>query len=651
METQYVPPVTWVDDPESMMRLVRHIEDTGECAVDTETTGLNRSRDRVLFWSACPSEDSRYCLSEEMLRILEQELIRNPNIVWYFTNQNFDFAMLENSGVSNPVGDCYDTLVMDWMVDENRQGRHGLKEASLDHLGFNMREFKEAFSGRKRGESLPERLMREMRDNPESAKAYSSLDAWATFRLYHCLRGKLEGMTNLAGDMVLWDYFNAVEMPFTRVLHKCSRRGIMIDAGYMADLSPQIGKEMDSIHKKINRIAGHELNLKSTPQVRALFFEKLGVEPIKMTDGGDSGNRQPSTDESCLQAWSKKGIEAATLMLKYRELQKIKGTYVDGLSKWIDKDLRIHPTLTQHVTVTGRQSSVDPNLQNIPRSENDPFGLRNAFIPKEGHIFLVSDYAQLEMRLMAHFSEDANMIDVIKKGWDIHTGSASLMYEYPYEEIIAAAKKKKSGVDLSDLEKKMVLARQAAKTLGFALNYGEGPRALGETLGISIDDAKALIRRYFKPYPNVERFIDGTKNFILDHAMVETLLGRPRRFHELHAIGTMLDKMTRWNLPGTAKKNLAQAERQSVNSIIQGSARDVIVMAMLRCEADQRLKDLGVEMLLQIHDELIFEIPEETVDEAAPIIQQHMEHPLGEELLVPLSAEAGRGFSWAAAKG
>jgi len=659
MPVQYVPPVTWVDDPDDFMRFARHVRDTGECALDTETTGLNRAKDYVLFWSACPDPDHRYCLSREMLPLLNAELVKDPDLIWYFTNQTFDFAMLENSGVQVPVGDSYCTLAMDWLYDENRQGRHGLKETALDHLGLNMREFKEAFLGRKRGESLPERLVRAMEEDPEGAKSYSSLDAWATFGVFHYLRKQLEGQHSLDG-MSLWDYFREVEMPFTRVLHNLCRRGIMVDVGYLDELSPKLQFAMDDIHKQINKIAGKEINLKSTPQLRTLLFEKLGLEPVKYTSGGDSGNRQPSTDESCLQIWAERGVEAAQLMLTYRELAKMKGTYIDGLRRWADDDLRIHPTLTQHVTVTGRLSSVDPNLQNIPRSEGDKFGIRTAFIPKDGHVLLVADYEQLEMRLMAHYSQDPNMIDVINRGWDIHTGTASLMYDYGYEDIIAATKRKKQIAKLkergeqfeplTELEKAMIFARQAAKSIGFGLNYGEGPQKLGHTLGVSVDEAKALIEKYFKPYPRVRAFINGVHAFILDNAMVETILGRPRRFHEMHAIGEMLDKMVRWRLPGTAKANLAQAERQSVNSIIQGSAADVAKMAMIKCEFDQRLKRLGVQQLLQVHDELLFEVPEEHVQEVMPIVRELMEHPFGDDLLVPLNIDAGVGYSWATAK-
>jgi DNA polymerase-1 len=187
--------------------------------------------------------------------------------------------------------------------------------------------------------------------------------------------------------------------------------------------------------------------------------------------------------------------------------------------------------------------------------------------------------------------------------------------------------------------------------VGFGLNYDQGPGALAKTLDIEVQEAKKLIELYFKPYPKVKQFIYNVHSYILDHAMVETILGRPRRFHELHEIGRRLDTITRWELPGSAKSNLAQAERQSVNSIIQGSMADVAKLAMLNCEHDLQLESLGVQMLLQIHDELVFEVPEENIEKSKPIIKQHMEHPLKKDLLVPLDIDMGTGYSWASAKG
>jgi len=267
----------------------------------------------------------------------------------------------------------------------------------------------------------------------------------------------------------------------------------------------------------------------------------------------------------------------------------------------------------------------------------------------------VLDYEQLEMRLLAHYAQDANMIDVIRKGLDIHTGTASLMFGYNYEEIKAAIKKQKlaakdENIILTALEVAMCFSRLSSKSIGFGINYGEGPKKLAKTLGVSVQRAKELMAQYFEPYPAIQDFIKGVHAYILDHAKVETILGRPRRFHEMVEIGKMLDRRSRWNLPGSAKMNLARAERQSLNSVIQGSASDVAKMAMIKCEFDQRLIQLGVEMLLQVHDELLFEVPEENVDEAMPIIRENMEHPFREDLLVPLEVDGGRGYAWSEAK-
>lgn len=296
-----------------------------------------------------------------MLEIYDKELSQDPNIRWYFTNQTFDFSMIENSGVRAPVGDSYCTLAMDWLYNENRQGRHGLKETALDHLGLRMSELKEVFP-RKRGESIQDALLRVMEEDPASAMDYASLDAHATFRVYKFLEDKLSNMYSMDG-MCLWDYFQGVEMPFTRVLHNCCRRGVMIDIGYLSELSPIMETDINEHHKKLNKIAGREINPRSTKQLQWLFFEKLGVKPVKYTSGGTSGRRAPSTDETVLTRLADDGVEAANIVLSIRKLVKMKGTYVDGLRKWSDEELRIHPTLTQHVTVTGRLSSIDPNLQ------------------------------------------------------------------------------------------------------------------------------------------------------------------------------------------------------------------------------------------------------------------------------------------------
>jgi DNA polymerase-1 len=581
-----------------------------------------------------------------MLPIYDKELARDTSLTWYFTNQTFDFCMLANSGVSPPMGDSYCTLAMDWLHNENRQGRHGLKETTLDYTGAGMEEFNTAFPGLKE-ESTETRILRALDTDFRRAISYASDDAYATFRVFHILRDFLAKEEMVDGKS-LWDYFQEVEMPFTRVLFNMIRRGIMIDTGYLEDLKPQLHGSIQQLERKIVKMAGKELNLNSTKQMAWLLFEKLGLKPISKTKKGG----KPSTDVNTLQRYADDGVEICEEILKLRKLTKFNSTYVEGLSKWLDPEGRIHATLTQHVTVTGRLSSSDPNLQNLPRPDNDVFCIRDAFMPREGYTFLVLDYDQLEMKLLAHESQEQNMIDVINRGWDIHTGTASLMYNYPYESIIDAVKKKKKAKDnkeikLTDLELAMCQARQDAKSVGFGLNYGEGPKKLAHTLGCSVDEAKRRIEKYFLPYPAVREFINDVHRQIRDRCMVSTLVGRPRRFPEMASIGDR----PYWDLSSQEKMTVAQNERQSVNSIIQGGASDVAKKAMLLCEFDPQLADLGVEMLLQIHDELIFEVPVESMEEAMPIIKQHMEHPLGYDLSVQLTVGGGIGNSWAAAKG
>ena len=650
MTLQWMPETTWIDNAESMMQLVRKIRDTGECALDTETTGLDRRHDYVLVWSLCPDEGSRYCLSQEMLPIYTKELAPDPDIEWYFTNQTFDFNMLANTGALVPQGRCYDTLAMDWLRDENRSGRHGLKETAWDYLELDMKSFNETFPSRKRGDTVKDRILRALEENPEKSRGYASEDAWATFRVYHKIRKDLEGMYNFGGSC-LWDYFTEYEVPFTRTLYNCGRRGIMVDVGYLDELSPNLDAAITDIQKQINKIAGKEINLRSPIQLRELFFNKLKVPPVEYTSGGQSGNRQPSTNEASLKQWAEDGVEAAQLMMQHRSLSKTKGTYVDGLRKWVDHDLRIHTTMTQHVTATGRLSSVEPNLQNIPRPSEDVFGLRSAFMPKQDHVLLVIDYEQLEMRLLAHMAEDKNMIDVINRGWDIHAGTASLMFGHKYEDIQAALKRKKlaakdSRIVMSKLEKQMCFDRQAGKNIGFGINYGEGPRALAAKLGVSIEEAKRLKAKYFEPYPSIRQFVDDVHAMMCHEGMVETIMGRPRRFPEMLELGNI----PYWQLKGSEKAAKARAERQGVNSVIQGSAADVAKLAMLKCEHDERLANLGVQQLLQVHDELIFEVPEETIGEAMPIVINNMEHPFDFDLSVPLDVDSGTGYSWASAK-
>jgi len=664
---QFMPPPTWIDRPEQMIGVVEHIRATRECALDTETTGLNLWKDHVVVWSLCPDINTRYCLSREMLDIYDMELAGDPDITWYFTRQIYDFNMLANSGASPPVGDCYDTLPMDWLYDENRQGGHGLKETASEYCDIPMKDLKEVTKVKK-GETIPDAFRRLLEEDFAAAIDYASKDAWATFRVFKALRKKLRNQFNSNGEC-LWDYFKEIEMPYTRTLYNMVRRGIKINKPYLVSLGPEMEKGIVRINRQITKEAGKEINLNSTPQLRWLLYEKLGLQPFKRTKGGKSGVKQPSTDSDVLEKFAQDGVQVCQLITDLRGLTKTLGTYVQGLQNHADPYDRIHPMLNQHVTVTGRLSSTDPNLQNIPTMENDVYRLREAFIPEEGNVFLVFDYAQLEFRILAHMAQEPNLIDVMKKGWDAHTGTASLMFGFEYDDIIKAAKKKKKieaakekqhtgkpltdeermflSMVLSDLEREMIFARKAAKSIGFGLLYGEGIKKLAHTLGVDENRARELIEMFFAPYPNVRNYIDLMhRKAHVDH-YIETVMGRPRRFPAMVDVGHLGYRQMTQEMRG----QIARMERQAVNSSIQGSAADIVRRAQLKCEFDEALIELRVRMLLQIHDELIFEVPEENAQEALPIIKYLMEHPLPFELLVPLSVDGGIGSSWASAKG
>lgn len=451
-----------VETPERMLQVCREVKDSGYCGIDTETTGLDLMRDHVLFWSLSPSERSRYCITRELLPVFKRELAKDEDIHWIMTNANFDNSMLANSGVPLLAGPIHCTLVMDWLLDENRSGRHGLKETALDHLNLKMRSLKSVL-GKKKNETYQEALLRLWDQDRPAAVDYASCDAWASLKVYEFLRDRLEAETTDTG-VRLWDLFEFIEAPLSKCLYKMIRRGVQIDEEHLQSLAGPLNRDMDSIQRKFNKKCGMEININSPTQLKDVFFKKLGYEPEKMTPGGKSGVRQPSLDKEVLQEWAAKGCPYSNTVLEYRSLSKTKSTYVEGM---IDRAVnsRIHPMLTQHVTVTGRLSSKDPNLQNITRPEDDPYNLRGSFIAKDGHTFVAADYRQLEMRLLAVLSGDERMCSVINNGWDIHMGTASVMYDVPYDEIARAKGTPKN--ELTAHQRKLISYRQTSKTIGF----------------------------------------------------------------------------------------------------------------------------------------------------------------------------------------
>lgn len=669
------PEAIWIQTKEQVEKLLTLCRECEVLAFDTETTGIDISVDHVIFWSLSTGED-RYFLEADKLHYFK-EIFNDPDKMWIGSQIKFDFHMSANSGY--PIaGNMMDTLVMDRLLDPDQD--HGLKEAYEREFNERMRTFPETFYPRdKRGKfrkppkkSLQEIMLDAWDRDPERVIDYASLDAWGVFRLFRRLKKQIQQIFTDRGYS-LWDVFLMWEVPMSRVLYEMERTGTQLDMEYLGSIEPVLEKELRDINWKLNKMIGQPINPGSTKQLSKLFYEDMGLEPIAWTTGGSTGKKSPSLNETVLKEHAADGVEEAQLILKYRELSKVLGTYVVGLMSRVDKNGRIHTTFTQHVADTARLSSRDPNLQNQPRPRKD-FDIRKAFIAPKGKKIIVCDYDQLEMFILAHFSRDKGLIGNIKAGRDIHTSNVELVWGEPYDDVAAAKKNKDDDSDrawyLRDLRNKV-------KVVGFGLNYGKAANSLARELGFfekqekdhpDWDDwtirraakaeAQSLIDIYFKRIPGAAKFIKGTYRKVADTKYVETFLGRRRWLRQIMDWDEKQEHIQEELNRTRGKRDLCwcndckssrDGERRSVNTIIQGTAADIVMCAMIKCFYDKRLRRLGVKMLLQIHDEIVFECPEEHTEEACVIIQENMENP-GIQLRVPLKAAPGVGDNWVEAK-
>lgn len=658
MTWNMIPHAEWVENEQQLSDACNYLQKSGKVnglAYDTETTGLSITKDYPLMLSFSDGS-RRFAMMAEWLHHpwVKDALLQNTEIIKIGTNLKFDMHMTANAGVELK-GEVHDTLVMSWLHNENRFG-HGLKDTAKDYCGIKMLDFKEVFPMRKAtknqpGETAGEAIRRVLSGPEEGRKRaieYSGLDAYASHRVRSYLKDRLSDEI-IRNEWSLWDHFESWESSFTRVLWNMERRGMSICTGHLRTQKGPMERAMLEIESEIAKLAGWLVNINSTKQLRELFFTQLQYDPIKMTDGGTTGNKQPSTDEEVLSTFADRGCPFSKLIMEHRKISKIYGTYIEGLLGWVDPELRIHTTLKQGGTVTGRLSSAEPNLQNIPRAKGDKFKIRDAFVASLGKRLVIADYDQLEMKLMAHFSGDERMCEAIKGGMDLHCYTVSLMFDISYEEVFAAKKAKNPTPE----QEYLVGLRQIAKAIGFGLIYGIGAMKLAVQLGdelkrvVTKEEAQGHINRYFAIFSGVQRFIKSTHTYCHNTEFVQTLLGRKRRLPQINAKGGS-------GSDEDAKGVVAEARRQSVNSIIQGTASDVAKGAMIRAEFDEILRELGAQLLLQIHDELIFEVDDDPEKVAAvkKRVKQIMEAPFGDDfqLNVPLTTEAHDGYTWTEAK-
>jgi DNA polymerase-1 len=398
--------------------------------------------------------------------------------------------------------------------------------------------------------------------------------------------------------------YQKIEMPLVPLLYEMERAGFRIDPAVLANLSVEMERELDKLTRKIHKLAGREFNIASTSQLGEIF-EELNFEVSRRTTTG-----KISTSRDILEELAGK-YELPRLIIEHRELSKLKGTYVDTLPSLIDPgDGRIHTTLRQTATATGRVQSIDPNLQNIPIRTETGQRIRRAFIPADGHVLLSADYSQIELRMLAHITKDPVMVETFGKGEDIHSRTA--------REIFGA----KSEAEMKE-------ARRLAKIVNFGIAYVIGPFGLAQRVGISRSEAKKVIDGYYRTYTGVKRYMDELPELARqNNCIVRSIYGRLRRLPDL-------------NSKGTAQ---ARAEREAINLPMQGSVSDIVKLAMLRVTESLRREKLKARMILQVHDELVFEVPKKELKETTEVVKKAMENAA--KIDVPLVVEVGAGDNW-----
>ena len=487
------------------------------------------------------------------------------------------------------AGPLKDVMVASYVLDPGRR-RQDLAALATDHLARDVTPAASVLGTGKKRRAFAEVSAGEVLD-------FACELAELPLRLWVRFAGRL-------ASQGLEDLFNDLETPLIPVLADMEINGVGIDASFFTEMSRRLGRELQLIREDIYRVAGTEFNINSTPQLRDVLFERLQLPVLKRTKTG------PSTDSSVLEELAVGGHELPRLMMDYRQLEKLRNTYVDALPALVNPETRrIHTTFNQTVAATGRLSSSDPNLQNIPIRTLLGREIRRGFVAPPGAVLLTADYSQIELRILAHFSGDEVFVRAFREGKDIHRETAAVIFDVAVDEVTGGM-------------------RDRAKTVNFATLYGQGPFGLARQLGISMDEAKRFISQYFERFAGVRRFLDEQVAEARDRGYVATLLGRRRYVPELRARA--------WNVRQFG-------ERVAQNTPIQGTAADLIKVAMIRIG-----RVLGgasrVRMLLQVHDELVFEVEESGVAELTGTVVEVMESAV--ELKVPLKVDIGAGRTW-----
>ncbi len=587
----------FVDNPKAQKIFVQNLLNQKAVCFDTETTSLNELEAELVGMSFSYKKGLAYYvpLSEDQGEVLQTLEIFRPffekeDLVKIAHNLKYDYKVLQKYNLT-VKGAMFDTMIAHYLL--NPDGRHGMDYLSEVYLNYKPVSI-ETIIGKK-GKNQGNFRDADLRTQTD----YAAEDADITFQLYELFAPQLKKEN-------LEDLFFNIEMPLMEVLAKMELEGISLDEKWLAQESIDLENDLRQLEAKIFEISGEEFNMNSPKQLGDVLFEKMQLDPkAKKTKTG-----QYATSEDVLQKLSSKH-EIIQHILEYRTYQKLKSTYVDALPSQIEKtDNRVHTNFSQTTAATGRLASVNPNLQNIPIRTLRGQQIRGAFVSGEGKQIISADYSQIELRLIAEISGEDNMIKAFQDGEDIHASTAAKLFNIPLEEVSKTQ-------------------RGQAKTVNFGILYGQGAFALAEQTGLSRSEAKQMIEAYYETYPKLKAYMAKQVERAREIGYVETILGRKRHLKDINS-GNFVVR--------------AHAERNAVNAPIQGSAADVVKMAMIKIQKELEKEKLQTKMLLQVHDELIFESPLDEVEVAKHIIKTEMENAI--ETQVPLLVEVGVGKNW-----
>ena len=591
-----------ISSQDLLEKVIKNASKAKTIAIDTETTGLDyMDTDLVgISLSYKPGEAYYIPINHQddtvnqlklnvVLDALKPVLESSKNKI-IGQNIKFDRNVLAKYGI-NISSIKNDTMMMSYVLDASAT-RHNLDALSSYYLNYKTSTFEDVA-----GKGVKQITFDQV--PIEEATNYAAEDADITLRLYEELNPKLESVASLK------KLNDEIEIPLIEVLSEMEQNGAILNSKILSSQSKDLENRIKKLEKKAYEIAGEEFNLGSTKQLREIFFEKLNYRIIKKTPGG-----QPSTDEKVLVELAEE-YELPGVLLEHRTLSKLKSTYTDKLPGQISETTgKVHTSFHQAVTTTGRLSSSDPNLQNIPIRTEDGRRIRQAFEPSKGHRFISADYSQIELRIMAHISKDIGLLQAFQEGEDVHSKTASEVFDVAIEEVT------------EDL-------RRNAKAINFGLIYGISAFGLGKQLGISRNLAAEYMAMYFEKYPGVKKYMESTKDFASQNGYVETLFGRRLYLRDINASNAIRRQAS---------------ERAAINAPVQGTAADIMKIAMIKTHQAIKAENVKAKLILQVHDELILDTPKKEIDSVINLLTDSM---MGAASLdVPLEIDVGVGDNW-----